>query len=882
MPETAGEGPLQKAEAILEIAHADPKTTLSRASALLAETRDPEAISVLERASGIATKELNRLEDAHQHLAKAIKAAGSRFPIRAAQARMSMALVLLELGRTRDALTELDRAKGHLKGLDGGLLEMQRALVLQRLGQLDEALVGYRRALRVFKRYDDGLRETRLRINRSALHVYRGDLAAAETDLRIAQRMAAELGQGLLLGGASHNLGFLHARRQDVPAALGCYLAAEEAYQELSADRLLAVLAIDRAELMMAVGLFDEARAQSTKAVELTERGGNATDTAEALLLRARAELGAGNSTDARHLARSAQGAFLRQGRHAWAEFGRFVELQADSATQATSGRKPTATLVARAIDVAGKLSDQGWRSESVIARLIAAKLALARDDPTSARGQLRQLASFSRTGLVNVQLAGWHATALLRKAEGNLAGSRTALSAGMRLIDRYRATLAADDLRAGVTYLALELARTGLVGAMETERAYDVLQWTEALRSVALSYPSARPPTDAGLSDLLASLRDVVAELRQTALAGGQVATLEAQRARLEGRIRDRARTVVGPEESLGRVDLKQLTYDLKDRVLLSFFQLGERLSVLRLRGGKIAIFDLGPVTPIIGEAHSLRFALHRLVRGRSSNQGEAAALATMRHSAKALDLLLLAPCDLDRDEVVIVPSGVLQGLPWRALSSLSNNAVSIAPSAQSWQGALSRVRPRDGSKTLLVAGPGLPGAASEISLLARHYPQSNKLVGRRATVGAVLTAMDGADLMHLAAHGRLRHDNPLFSSLSMNDGPMTVYDFQALRRPPNLIVMPSCDTAMSHVIAGDELLGLSSGLLKAGVSSVVAPVTPVPDDATKPLMVALHRQLMRGSPPAAALAEAAADFSGGNPTEVGLAAAFVALGAG
>lgn len=882
MHETAGEGPLQKAEAILEIAHADPKTTLSRASALLAEVPDPEAISVLERASGIAAKELNRLEEARQHLAKAISAAGSRFPIRAAQARMSLALVLLELGRTRDALAELDRAKGHLRGLDGGLLEMQRALVLQRLGQLDEALVGYRRALRVFKRYDDGLRETRLRINRSALHVYRGDLAAAEIDLGIAQRMAAELGQGLLLGGASHNLGFLHARRQDVPAALGCYLAAEEAYQDLSADRLLAVLAIDRAELMMAVGLFDEAIAQSSRAVELTEGGGNATDTAEAVLLKARAELGAGNSTDARHLARTAQRAFLRQGRRSWAEFGRFVELQSDSASQATSGRKPTASLVARAIDVAGKLSDQGWRSESVVARLIAAKMALARNDPVLARGQLRQLASFSRTGLVNVQLAGWHATALLRKAEGNRSGSRSALSAGMRLIDRYRATLAADDLRAGVTYLALELARTGLVGAMESGRAHDVLQWTESLRSVALSFPSPRPPSDAGLSDLLASLRDVVAELRQTALAGGQVATLEAQRARLEARIRDRARTVVGTEGSLGRIDLKELTHDLKDRVLLSFFQLGDRLSVLKLRGARIEILDLGSVAPMIGEAHSLRFALHRLVRGRASDQGKAAALATMRHSAKALDLMLLGPSDLDRDEVVIVPSGVLHGLPWRALTSLSNKAVTIAPSAQSWQSAMSRVRAHNPSKTLLVAGPGLPGAASEISLLARRYPQSNKLVGRQATVGAVLAAMDGADLMHLAAHGRLRHDNPLFSSLSMDDGPMTVYDFQSLRRPPNLIVMPSCDTALSQVISGDELLGLSSGLLKAGVSSVVAPVTSVPDDATKPLMVALHRQLMRGSPPAAALAEAAADFSAGNPTEVGLAAAFVALGAG
>ena len=48
------------------------------------------------------------------------------------------------------------------------------------------------------------------------------------------------------------------------------------------------------------------------------------------------------------------------------------------------------------------------------------------------------------------------------------------------------------------------------------------------------------------------------------------------------------------------------------------------------------------------------------------------------------------------------------------------------------------------------------------------------------------VLAALDGAWLAHIAAHGRFRADSPLFSSLRMHDGPLTVYDFEQLHRAP------------------------------------------------------------------------------------------------
>ena len=48
---------------------------------------------------------------------------------------------------------------------------------------------------------------------------------------------------------------------------------------------------------------------------------------------------------------------------------------------------------------------------------------------------------------------------------------------------------------------------------------------------------------------------------------------------------------------------------------------------------------------------------------------------------------------------------------------------------------------------------------------------------------IGAVTGAVIGAaDTCHIAAHGTVRPDNPLFSSLLLDDGPYTVFDLEQL----------------------------------------------------------------------------------------------------
>jgi CHAT domain-containing protein len=139
----------------------------------------------------------------------------------------------------------------------------------------------------------------------------------------------------------------------------------------------------------------------------------------------------------------------------------------------------------------------------------------------------------------------------------------------------------------------------------------------------------------------------------------------------------------------------------------------------------------------------------------------------------------------------------------------------------------------------------------------------------------------MDGAELVHVAAHGTFRADSPLFSSLLLDDGPLTLYDLARLRRGPRRLVLSSCDSGVVAPVGADEILGLASSLLPLGTVAIAASVVPVDDHAVVPLMVRLHRRLREGAGLAEALRDVRAAATAAGPLATVTASSFIALGA-
>jgi CHAT domain-containing protein len=147
-------------------------------------------------------------------------------------------------------------------------------------------------------------------------------------------------------------------------------------------------------------------------------------------------------------------------------------------------------------------------------------------------------------------------------------------------------------------------------------------------------------------------------------------------------------------------------------------------------------------------------------------------------------------------------------------------------------------------------------------------------------ATAEHVLGALDGAWLTHIAAHGTFRADNPMFSSLRLDDGPLTVHDFERLARAPYWLVLSSCHSGVAAPVGADELLGLVSSLVPLGATGIVASVVPVNDEAAVPVMLALHDALQGGAAMADVLLTARQTVTS-DPLAHATAHSFLTLGA-
>ncbi|MEA2687230.1 MAG: hypothetical protein QOE93_2425, partial [Actinomycetota bacterium] len=501
--------------------------------------------------------------------------------------------------------------------------------------------------------------------------------------------------------------------------------------------------------------------------------------------------------------------------------------------------------------------------------------LALGR--PDLARAELAQAAAARAQGTADLRAQAWHAAALVRLAEGDVGGAKRALGRGIAVVDEYRSTLGATELRANAASHGAEIARLGIQLAMAHGRPSELLRWADRCRAGAMQRVEVRPPPDQSVAAALAELRHARSEVRAASLHGhGHGSATDLTRAAaLEEMVRNRARQI-SPHRTadVGRIDVQPLRRALGASVLVEYVTHEDRLMALTVTRDRVHLVELGTTEAMAKEKDYLLFALRRLVMGR----GRGVSADVLGPTAARLDELLVGPLRLDPDApLVVVPTGLLHGLPWSCLPSLAGRDVTIAPSAAMWLGRPRSEPPRPPvgrTRRALVAGPQLPGAEAEIEQLATLYPDAEVVVGPAATSAHVLAAMERADVVHVAAHGHFRADSPLFSSLLLADGPLTVYDIEQVRTVPRLVVLSACDAAVADVRAGDELLGTANALISLGVCSVVAPVFAVPDETTTPLMVALHQRLLAGASPSAALARAAA---GHDPAAT---AAFLCIG--
>nr|WP_241733183.1 CHAT domain-containing protein [Aeromicrobium phoceense] len=217
----------------------------------------------------------------------------------------------------------------------------------------------------------------------------------------------------------------------------------------------------------------------------------------------------------------------------------------------------------------------------------------------------------------------------------------------------------------------------------------------------------------------------------------------------------------------------------------------------------------------------------------------------------------------------VVITPAGLLSGLPWSMLPGFTGRPVTVPVTATRWLATRDLRAPRSAG---FVAGPGVARAVEEGKQSAAHWTGSSALTDASATVAATLDLADGVDLLHVSAHGRHAAENPLFSGVLLEDGPLFGYDLDRIATVPQIVILSACEVGRSTQRWAEESLGMVTAWLHAGARCVIASPAAVADDEACEVLQDVHQLMAAGTPPAVALAEATGD----RPTS------FVCFGAG
>jgi hypothetical protein len=379
------------------------------------------------------------------------------------------------------------------------------------------------------------------------------------------------------------------------------------------------------------------------------------------------------------------------------------------------------------------------------------------------------------------------------------------------------------------------------------------VLQWAERQRASALAPPPVQPPEDPDLERNLTELRTALLALDESGRAGVVDRDAEGRVAIAQERVRRGIqRTPGGLGYHAAAVASAADLLDT-DAAWVVFLQSEGRQYAIYASGTDVELVELGAVEDVERAAANVigSVALHLRASARGVNRDPAPILET----AARLDSLLFNGFEHSSGRVVVCPVGAGYNLPWGLLPTLRGTQFVLTPSIAAYL-RCQRIQAVEPRRVVAIAGPRLDLAEQEAREVAAAHGHGPVLVGCDADAEHVRRAISGADIVHIACHGRFEVDSPMFSSLELHGGPMFVHEFERLRPCPRITVLSACHAGNHTSPAEREILGLSASLVAAGARSVVAATFAVPDSAaTVAMMRGIHDSLASGADVAVAL---------------------------
>lgn len=859
---------------------------------------DPDSRARGTRAAANVAHSLGETRRAHELYRSALEQFQALGDDReAAVTRSSALLNLAFLGEHGKVSEWYTIARGTFEKADDrrrlATLEHNYGIILGRQDRWEEALDCYTRACGELRRLARAQEVAICYRNIAVCHINLHDFSAALSVYEESRAYCSQHGLSRILLQVDYNIAYLYYLRGEYTRAIRLFQAARRDCQAAGDDYHTALCDLDQAEIYLDLNLVEEAASLALAAFDTFRQLGIPYETAKALTFRAIALSRQGQATEALDLLRRARKMFVRERNLLWPaliDFYRAVVL-------ARERRPQDAVLLARG--ARKTFADLGMAPRAAMCELHLAELLLALGQPDEARQACND--AFSRLAELDLPALEHRAFLVLGQVEEAIGDRSAALRAYGRShhwLEKLRSQLQGDDLKIAflkdkhavyesLVWLTLEQTRSA-------ERNQLAWRYIEAAKSRSLADMMAfrahslapRSQTHSAAAERVRGLREelnwLYRQIDAEAMRAGEPSRKSGSG--LRGRIRRKEEELLRAMRELRTADRElaslqaEAVIDLDsvrtalpgETTLIEYFIARGTVFVCVVHREVLEIVALTPASEARKRHRFLQFQLSRIAPWGSREGPRAAAERAAEVHLQELYGLLIEPIRhlLRGEHLVVVPHGFLHYVPFHALSDgnaylVDRYTLSYAPSAEVFHLCSNKKTVCDDVSLVLgVADERAPHILEEARAVAATLPSPELLLGERATAEALRRFGARSRFVHIATHGLFRRDNPMFSAIQLGTTRLSLFDLYDLSLAAELVVLSGCGTGLNAVLGGEELVGLTRGLLYAGAQSVVVTLWDVHDASTADFMRRFYSHLRAGAERASALRRAMRDL--------------------
>lgn len=853
-----------------------------------------------ERANGSGSKVLQLA--AYRALARVTHMSGAHASARTAylrarrlsgkqplvRARIDRALVdvYMYLGRFKQAQTSAQRAMAVFRRLksesDLAQTRVNYANLLHRQDRHRDAERLYRDAAHYFETVNNALAAARCHYNRANTLVQLFELEEAEDLYQRAARAYEDAGLVLEANDARYGLAWLKMLRGDFHVALSDLNECQIAYRAGGDPRGEALCKLDRAEVCLGLGLYQDALEASREAERLFSKLGLRYENAKSALFRAQAAMSLGVRTEALAAIDRAIDGFRREKNNAFQGVAHLF-----------------------AADLSNDVRKRQREAEIARSRFQKAQLPLweaicdLRDafDPQHAADTLNRLKRNRAVMHVPHLYAMWQ-TALgdREQRRGQIELARRCWTNAADRLDFVRAQLPPIELRSSFAQRTnsphLRLISTASAGEPKTASA-----WSERYNTAGVWAPlPVHGPESTVRHQVGRSLDALAAQVallsRNLSGYGGErgIGAVVARKTvvALQRKVREGLIAAEKVNRSgIDSIDRLQAEFarTSKTRPIVQFHLEGDDVLAFVHQDGQTELRRLAGARRQLDRLHQKwRFVLESELLADRFGQNMSHDVENDLWSELGTLLWRSLPMPMHGSRVLVLPQGELANIPWGALIVDGKQLAEeyqfvVAPSLRHHLAACRVDVTSEKIEVFRGVSADIPNVDDELRLLIERG-------GDRAVVHDHCRRSDwpaegSARVWHFAGHAVLRSDNPFYSYLLLEDGPMFAADFRLKQCNVGLVTLAACRTGQQVTMPGEEATGLVRSLLEMGARNVLAGHWPVSDRGAAMWMGAFYERFLAGGDLLGSASHAAETMRKNHPSAF-YWAAFSVFGAG